>query len=70
MTDQIIAQQLLNAAKVVEKQVDAEIERLENLDDDGLEEIRRNRIAQMKSNARKRQVSILYNLMLFYKVNL
>ncbi|KAE9553088.1 hypothetical protein FO519_003721 [Halicephalobus sp. NKZ332] len=55
MTDQLIAEQLLNAAKAVEKQVDAEIQRLDNLDDDGLEEIRRNRIAQMKEAARKRQ---------------
>uniref|UniRef100_A0A914YAP0 Thioredoxin domain-containing protein n=1 Tax=Panagrolaimus superbus TaxID=310955 RepID=A0A914YAP0_9BILA len=55
MGDSAIANQLLNAAKVVEKQVDAEIERLDNLDDDDLEEIKRRRVAEMKANARKKQ---------------
>ena len=65
MSDQLIAEQLLRAAKAVEKQVDAEIERLENLDDEGLEEIRRNRITQMKEAARKRQVSSLFDIVIY-----
>lgn len=35
-------------AKVVEQHVDAEIERLDNLGEDDLENIRKQRIAQMK----------------------
>uniref|UniRef100_A0A7E4UV21 Thioredoxin domain-containing protein 9 n=1 Tax=Panagrellus redivivus TaxID=6233 RepID=A0A7E4UV21_PANRE len=55
MTDQLIAQKLLAAAQVVEKQIDAEIERLDQLDDDDLEVIRQRRIAEMKAATRKRQ---------------
>lgn len=39
---------LLQAASHVEKQLDSEIERLENLDETDLEQIRKNRIEEMK----------------------
>ncbi|CAD5218470.1 unnamed protein product [Bursaphelenchus okinawaensis] len=47
MTEQLAAH-LLNAAKVVEQKLDAELDRLENLGDDEMEEIRRKRMAEMK----------------------
>jgi len=39
---------LMNAAQVMEDQVDAEMHKLENMDEDDLESMRRRRIAQMK----------------------
>jgi hypothetical protein len=50
-----MADQLLQVAKIVETQLDAEIERLDNLDDDELEKIRKNRIESMK-NMQKQKV--------------
>ena len=46
--DKAIEQTLLNAAKVVEEQVDAEIERLDKLSEDDIEALREKRIQQMK----------------------
>jgi hypothetical protein len=42
-----MADQLLQAVKIVENQLDAAIDRLDNLDDDELEKIRKNRIESM-----------------------
>jgi hypothetical protein len=47
-------QQLLHAVKVVESQLDREIERLENLDDKEVEEIRRKRLEAMKNTQLQR----------------
>ncbi len=43
-----IEQQLMQAAKTVEAQLDAEIERLDKMDEDDLETLRQKRIQQMK----------------------
>ena len=43
-----IEQQLVQAAKTVEAQLDAEIERLDKMDEDDIEDLRRKRMQQMK----------------------
>ena len=48
-------QQIVQAAKVVEGCLDAEIKRLDNLDADDIEEIRRKRLQQLKNQAGKRE---------------
>ena len=40
----VIENQLVQAAKVVEEQLDAEMKKLENLDEDGLEAIKAQRV--------------------------
>jgi len=46
---------ILNAAKVVEQQVDEEIERLDQLKDDDIEKLREKRLRQMKQLATQQQ---------------
>jgi len=46
--DEMLAERLVQAAKIVEEQVDAEIEKLDKLDDDDLEKIRRQKLDAMK----------------------
>ena len=46
---------VLEAAKVVESQLDAEIERLDQLDDSDLEALRKKRLQQMKQQAAQRE---------------
>lgn len=46
--DNILEQQLMAAAGMVEQQLDSEIERLDKMDKDELEELREKRIAAMK----------------------
>lgn len=46
---------VLEAAKVVESQLDAEIERLDQLDDNDLETLRKKRLQQMKQQAAQRE---------------
>lgn len=48
-------QQLLQAVKIVESQVDAELEKLDNLDESEIEHLRRNRLEAMK-NAHNQKV--------------
>lgn len=48
MNQQVVNQQLMNAANVVEKFVDSEITRLDNLDGDELEKIRQERLKELK----------------------
>lgn len=50
----MIGQQLAMASQIIEGQVDAEIERLDNLDGDELENIRKERIAAMRKRALKK----------------
>ena len=45
---QAIQEQVLRAAKAVEDQLDGELHRLENLDEDDLERARQRRIAELK----------------------
>ena len=49
-----IEQQLLAATKIVESSIDAEIERLDNLDGDELENIRKERLQAMRKRAQKK----------------
>jgi len=51
----MLSQQLLEAAKLVEEQVDSQLQELDNLDDDGYEAIRQRRMEQMKKMAAKRE---------------
>lgn len=52
----VMEQQLLHAAKAVEAQVDSELHRLENLDEDDLESLRRKRLESMKKlNEQKKE---------------
>jgi len=51
----MMANQLMAAAQIVEDQLDAEIERLEKLDDDELEVLRQKRMAGMKKQQAKKQ---------------
>ena len=51
----VMQQQLVQAAQQAEQQVDAEIERLERLDEDDLEMMRQRRLAQMKKHAEQKK---------------
>ncbi|KAK7082579.1 Thioredoxin domain-containing protein 9 [Halocaridina rubra] len=51
----VVEQQLIAATQIIEKQLDAEIERLDNLDSEDLDAIRRERIAAMKKRQQKKQ---------------
>jgi len=50
----ILGEQLLNAAKIMEEQVDQEIANLEKLDEDDLEVLRRRRMEMMKKQQEKK----------------
>uniref|UniRef100_A0A2P2HX91 Thioredoxin domain-containing protein 9-like n=1 Tax=Hirondellea gigas TaxID=1518452 RepID=A0A2P2HX91_9CRUS len=54
ITEDMIGQQLAAASQIIETQVDAEIERLDNLDGDELENIRKERMAAMRKRALKK----------------
>ena len=49
----IIEQQVMRAAAEVEEQLDAEIQKMENMTEDDYEEIRRKRLEQMKQSAKQ-----------------
>ncbi|XP_071786754.1 thioredoxin domain-containing protein 9-like [Asterias amurensis] len=53
--EQAVQQQILKAAEIVEDQVDAEIQRLETMDEDELEILRRKRLETMKKDQQLRQ---------------
>ena len=53
--DSVIEKQLMQASQVIEKTLDAEIDRLDNLDADDLELIRRERLAALKKRSEKKQ---------------
>jgi len=50
----ILGQQLMQTAQVMEDQVDAEMKRLENMDEDDLEAIKRKRMDMMKKQQEKK----------------
>lgn len=54
MANQMVEQQLAVAAKIIESQLDAELEKLDNLNESDLDAIRRERVAQMKKRAEKK----------------
>jgi acetyl-CoA carboxylase alpha subunit len=51
MIQQAVEQNVLRAVQQVEDQIDAELHRLENLDEDELEKLRQGRINEMKRSA-------------------
>ncbi|EFO83684.1 CRE-TAG-170 protein [Caenorhabditis remanei] len=57
---QQFGEQLLRAAQVVEEQIDQEMNKLENLEEDDLEVIRRQRMEQLKK-AQKDKIEMLSN---------
>ena len=52
-------QQIIQAAQVVEECIDAEIQRMDNLDADDIEALRRKRLQELKNQAGKREEWIL-----------
>lgn len=50
----MIEQQVMQAAQQMEEQLDSEMHRLENLDDDDIEALRQRRIAELKRMQKKR----------------
>lgn len=57
-----VGNQMLEAAKLVEEQLDAEIQRLETMDDDDYERIKQRRVQEMKRSAKQREVCSNYIL--------
>mmetsp|Transcript_36730 Transcript_36730/g.80015 ORF Transcript_36730/g.80015 Transcript_36730/m.80015 type:complete len:221 (-) Transcript_36730:60-722(-) len=55
MMQQVVEQQVMNVASVVEDQLDEQLHKLENLDEDDLERIRQKRIDAMKAAQIKKQ---------------
>lgn len=51
-----LADQLLKAATLVERKLDEELNKLDNLGDDEIEEIRRKRLLEMRKAQDKKQV--------------
>ncbi|KAK3868001.1 hypothetical protein Pcinc_026579 [Petrolisthes cinctipes] len=51
----MMEKQLVAATHIIEQQLDAEIEKLDNLDNDDLDAIRRDRLAAMKKRQEKKQ---------------
>lgn len=51
----MVEQQLIAATQIIENQLDNEIERLDNMDSNDLDAIRRDRLAAMKKRQEKRQ---------------
>lgn len=53
--EKLLENRLLEAAKVIEEQVDAAIEKLDNLEDEDLEAIQRNRAAALKKEMKMKE---------------
>lgn len=54
--EKIIQQKLIETAKVVEQQIELEIERLDNLDVDDIEKLREQRLKEMKKQHHQKQL--------------
>lgn len=52
---QILSDQLVKAAKIMEEQLDSEIEKLQNMDEDDMEALRLRRLDAMKKAQQKKQ---------------
>jgi hypothetical protein len=52
---QTLEQNMLKVAQTVEQQLDTELERLENLNSDGIEKLREQRLKEMKKQALQQQ---------------
>lgn len=55
MNSKAVEQQLIAATQIIERQLDSEIERLDNLDSEDLDAIRRERLNAMKKRQQKKQ---------------
>lgn len=74
--DNVIQEQVLRVAQQFEKQVDAEIQKLDELDTDGIEKLRQDRLDELKKHAKQKQhwLSIVSNnviisfVALFYSI--
>ncbi|XP_046669336.1 thioredoxin domain-containing protein 9 [Homalodisca vitripennis] len=53
--DKVIQEQVLRVAQTVEQQLDAEIQKLDELDSDGIERIRQERLEELKKQAKQKQ---------------
>lgn len=63
--EKVLQDQVLRVAQTVEQQLDAEIQKLDELDSDGIEQLRQDRLDQLKKQAKQKQhwmsiVSLLY----------
>lgn len=65
----VVDQQLFAATQIIERQLDAEIERLDNLDAEDLDAIRRDRLAAMKKRQQKKQdwIANVRNMIIYFK---
>lgn len=57
---EVLSEQLLKAAAVVEEQLDHQMERMDHLGEDDLEAIRRRRMQEIKKKQLEKQV-LIYN---------
>lgn len=55
MEDTIVQQQIINAAKLVEEQLDSQLDQLDRMDSSELENLRRKRLEEMKKHSAKKQ---------------
>ena len=62
----LLESKLVEATQVIEQQLDAEISRLDNLDEDELEKIRERRINAMKKAQAQKQVSATGSVNCYY----
>lgn len=53
--DTVIQEQVLRVAQQFEHQIDAEIQRLDELDSDGIEKLRQERLEELKKQAKQKQ---------------
>ncbi|RZF33575.1 hypothetical protein LSTR_LSTR008221 [Laodelphax striatellus] len=54
--ESIIQNQVLQVAEQVEKHLDSELQRLDELDSDGIEQLRQQRLKQLKEHAKQKQI--------------
>ncbi|XP_022195901.1 thioredoxin domain-containing protein 9 [Nilaparvata lugens] len=54
--ESIIKNQVLQVAEQVEKHLDSELQRLDELDSDGIEQLRQQRLKQLKEHAKQKQI--------------
>lgn len=53
--EKVLQDQVLRVAQTVEQQLDAEIQKLDELDSDGIEQLRQDRLDQLKKQAKLKQ---------------
>lgn len=69
--EKILQDQVLRVAQTVEQQLDAEIQKLDELDSDGIEQLRLDRLDQLKKQAKQKQhwmsiVSLLFTCIFIF----